>query len=410
MLSAQPNNAPAVPLDADRNADKKSAPNKVVNDLQNPLQPAVVSSIPSIAPNPTLNTDPVLVSVPHSVESTSTKVDAASTSSSTSTNQGVLPAAAPEGNLLATGITIPDSTAEQFIALTQIRVGLPLAGQASVSSLNRTAEANRPATSGAIDKDGIIDASSDLSATKPHAASASGQAGSQTGSQGTTSSGDQSQTPVSSQGQGQNAAPAQMAVPDHSATTIAHAQSSTNASQVQIPPALPGAIGHAAGAPDNTASASSATPLALPVIDTAKLIQTMGQTEMRVGMRTNEFGNITISTSATRDSISAQISLDHGELAKVLAMHLPEMQMKLAGNQTVDVRIDMTGQGTGHGEGTAGGSSNGSADQSRGDSRQAGNAASSYSPSSVFGQQFSPIAASTASSEARLAGRLDIRV
>ena len=113
-------------------------------------------------------------------------------------------------------------------------------------------------------------------------------------------------------------------------------------------------------------------PQALPAINTAKLIQSMGQSEMRVGMRSNDFGNISISTSATRDLISAQISLDHGELARTLAAHLPEMQARLGGNQAMDVRIDMNGQRAEQSAGTSAGMSNGSADQSRGDRQQNG--------------------------------------
>ena len=79
-------------------------------------------------------------------------------------------------------------------------------------------------------------------------------------------------------------------------------------------------------------------------------------------MRSNDFGNISISTSATRDLISAQISVDHGELARTLAAHLPDMQERLGGNQAMDVRIDMNGQAIGHRSGTSSGMSNGSAD------------------------------------------------
>jgi hypothetical protein len=104
-----------------------------------------------------------------------------------------------------------------------------------------------------------------------------------------------------------------------------------------------------------------AAPAALPAINTAKVIQSMGQTEMRVGMNSTEFGNISIRTSATRDAIVAQISLDHGDLAKELAIHLPEMQEKLNSVTPGNVRIDLTGTSIGHGSGTSSGMSDGSA-------------------------------------------------
>ncbi len=152
-------------------------------------------------------------------------------------------------------------------------------------------------------------------------------------------------------------------------------------------------------------------PQAVPVINTAKLIQSMGQSEMRVGMRSTDFGNISISTSATRDLISAQISLDHGELARTLATHLPEMQAKFGGDQAMNVRIDMNGQQpTGQGAGTSAGMSNGSADQSRGDRQQRGSGTSRQSGDVFAGQLNSISTAVLPSAESRLDLRLDIRV
>jgi len=111
------------------------------------------------------------------------------------------------------------------------------------------------------------------------------------------------------------------------------------------------------------------TPAALPAINTAKVIQSMGQTEMRVGMNSTEFGNISIRTSTTRDAIVAQISLDHGDLAKELTVHLPEIQEKLSSVAPANVRIDLTGSSIGQGSGTSSGMSNGSANNP-GTSRQ----------------------------------------
>jgi hypothetical protein len=126
-------------------------------------------------------------------------------------------------------------------------------------------------------------------------------------------------------------------------------------------------------------------------------------------MRSTEFGNISISTSSTRDLISTQISLDHGELARTLAAHLPEMQARLGGNQPMDVRIEMNGDSAGQ-TGTAGGMYNGSADQSREGRQQAGSTNTSSSSNRLAGQQFSPAAAAIATSDSRFNARLDIRV
>jgi len=172
---------------------------------------------------------------------------------------------------------------------------------------------------------------------------------------------------------------------------------------------LPAAThGHAAVTPANTSSTPAPVQQTIPVINTAKLVQTMGQSEMRVGMKSAEFGNISISTSANREQISAQILVDHSELAKVLTSHVPDMQARFGSNQAVDVRIDMNGQQSTHGSSAFGDSSNGSADGSRGGRQQGGNAAPHYSGTEGNGQQFSPASAATAV-DGGSNSRLDIR-
>jgi hypothetical protein len=127
-------------------------------------------------------------------------------------------------------------------------------------------------------------------------------------------------------------------------------------------------------------------------------------------MRSSDFGNISISTSATRNLISAQISLEHGELARTLATHLPEMQARLGGTQAMNVRIDMNGQPAGQSTGTSAGTSNESADQSHGDQQQRGSAASNQSAEGFAGQLNSIPAVVLQSAEGTLDVRLDIRV
>jgi len=112
-------------------------------------------------------------------------------------------------------------------------------------------------------------------------------------------------------------------------------------------------------------------PQSQQAINTARLIQGVGQTEMRVGIQSSEFGAISIHTLATKDALSAQISLDHADLAKALTAHLPEMQAKLGADQTVDVRIHDSSQSmsmTGGRGGSTG--SSGESRQQRGGSIQ----------------------------------------
>jgi hypothetical protein len=80
-------------------------------------------------------------------------------------------------------------------------------------------------------------------------------------------------------------------------------------------------------------------------INAAKLIQSMGQTEMNVGMRSSEFGNITIRTSVSQQQMLAQISLDHGELSQTLASHVSSMQTKLENESGLHTSIEVNHQG-----------------------------------------------------------------
>ncbi len=98
------------------------------------------------------------------------------------------------------------------------------------------------------------------------------------------------------------------------------------------------------------ANAQPAGEISSPALSGAQLIQTMHQSEMRLGMNSAEFGNISISTSLTRQSLSAQISLDHSELGRALALHLPAMEDKLGSSFGLPTRIevrDSSQQGSG---------------------------------------------------------------
>jgi hypothetical protein len=151
-------------------------------------------------------------------------------------------------------------------------------------------------------------------------------------------------------------------------------------------------------------------PQTLPVINTAKLISTMGQSEMRVGMRSDEFGNISISTTASKDAITAQISLDHGELAKIISAQLPEIQARLGSSQTVNVHVDMNSTGTGQGADTSGSMANSSYDQSRGGEQQSTYSASSYASNNIVESQLSLVVASATSGYVGGNSRIDIRI
>ena len=97
-------------------------------------------------------------------------------------------------------------------------------------------------------------------------------------------------------------------------------------------------------------------------IQTARLIHSLHESEMRVGLHSSEFGSISISTSARRDALSAQISLDHPELAKAIADNIPQIHETLGPNQHLEIRIAMNGQ-SGAGFDSRSGGSNGNPQQ-----------------------------------------------
>ncbi len=339
----------------------KTVPGEVADRAQNP-NPNIVSNA---MPDAISNAAPVPVL--HAALNAPAKGEVASSSNRVLTGQANQPVSAPDGSGFATGLSLPVPTANQLVALIQPGGGLLGAPQAAGTSLSSAPAARTQVLAGANGKDEPANAVNDATGLKQHSQSASNQ----TGSQETASSGDQSQG--SAPPQVPSAAPAQMSFASHAVAIQDHAQNTGIAPLLQTAPTIPGIAIHTAKAPDTPVPVTVAVPQPLPAINTAKLIQSMGQSELRVGMRSNDFGNISISTSATRDLISAQISVDHGELARTLAAHLPDMQARLRGHQAMDVRIDMNGQSAGYIEASL---SNGSADQSSGERRQKGSPAS----------------------------------
>jgi hypothetical protein len=79
-------------------------------------------------------------------------------------------------------------------------------------------------------------------------------------------------------------------------------------------------------------------------IATAKLVQGMNQSEFRVGMQSQEFGSIDIRTSVVHHMFSAQISVEHGDMAKSLSAQLPGLYHRLADQQVTVGNIVIQGQ------------------------------------------------------------------
>lgn len=100
-----------------------------------------------------------------------------------------------------------------------------------------------------------------------------------------------------------------------------------------------------------------------PIVNTARLMQSINGSELKLGMQSDEFGKISITTSATRDTILAQIYVDHSDLAKTLTSNLPEIQSRVGGGQSFDIRVATTGGASGMSSNTSTGDMNQQANQ-----------------------------------------------
>ena len=76
-------------------------------------------------------------------------------------------------------------------------------------------------------------------------------------------------------------------------------------------------------------------------VSTARLIQTLSESEMRVGMRSAEFGDISIRTSVSQQQLTAQISVDHSELGSAISAHLPSLESKLGSDFGLHASIEV---------------------------------------------------------------------
>jgi hypothetical protein len=104
---------------------------------------------------------------------------------------------------------------------------------------------------------------------------------------------------------------------------------------------------HAGRAQDLPASAHLAAGEGTPAsgINSAKLIQTMGETEMHVGMHSVEFGDISIRTSLSQQQMVTHISLDHTDLSQAISSHLSAVQAKLGEEYGLRASIEVNSQG-----------------------------------------------------------------
>jgi flagellar hook-length control protein FliK len=102
-----------------------------------------------------------------------------------------------------------------------------------------------------------------------------------------------------------------------------------------------------AGTQTEVSSAAAAS-----ILHSAKLLERVGQSELRVGIQGGEFGNIDIRTSMTRNQFTAEIAVEHGELGRMLAADLPSLQNKLAEHRIPQANLVLQNQMSGNSSGS----------------------------------------------------------
>lgn len=160
--------------------------------------------------------------------------------------------------------------------------------------------------------------------------------------------------------------------------------------------------GSTAAANQSPAAVSGSVPEtgSMPTVNSAQLIQSVRHSEMRLGIQSDEFGSLSISTSLGRQALSAQISTEHLELGRALAAHLPAMEQKLSTAYGLPAKVELN-SGASSSDTTSGQPSQGG--------RQQGDGSSANSLSTGIA---APITTTNYPVDAAVAGssRLDVRV
>lgn len=87
--------------------------------------------------------------------------------------------------------------------------------------------------------------------------------------------------------------------------------------------------GQSAVAAEDVEAPAQTAAIGAGSLHTAKLVAGMERSELRMGLRTGEFGNVDIRTSLVHNQFTAEISAERGELGRALAAELPGLQHRL---------------------------------------------------------------------------------
>jgi flagellar hook-length control protein FliK len=139
--------------------------------------------------------------------------------------------------------------------------------------------------------------------------------------------------------QGMGAAPAKAVDPASSFSAAGIQAASTTGDAKSVSASVPHAAGDAqagqldqksTGVAQSQTQGENAAAYPTSLVHSAKLVQSIGEAELRLGIRAGEFGSVDIRTSMVRNQFTAEISVERGELGRVMAAELPNLQNRLA--------------------------------------------------------------------------------
>lgn len=140
-------------------------------------------------------------------------------------------------------------------------------------------------------------------------------------------------------------------------------------------------------------------------VNAARVIQAVGQSEMHVEMRSEEFGDISIRTSISNEQMQAQISVDHSVLSQTLSTHVPMLQARLGEQYGLHASIEIDHPGAG-----LRGDSGGSSQHQQGTEGRSSRARTTVSVGATESGSLAAITGGAVSSEMDRSGGLDITV
>ncbi len=105
-----------------------------------------------------------------------------------------------------------------------------------------------------------------------------------------------------------------------------------------------GQLDHTSTGVAQSQQGESAATYPTSLVHSAKLIERVGEAELRLGIRAGEFGSVDVRTSMVRNQFTAEISTERGELGRAMAAELPSLQNRLSEQRVPVANITLQNQ------------------------------------------------------------------